>query len=196
MCRVEEGMTGLVDFDGDVLPRLFVHTLDLLDLLQGDPVILSTIEGQHRNIDLCHFFWRGVIAATIEWDKCAEVWVASCDGIGQESSHAEAHEPQFLRFNIRHGLDGIQCSDDLFDGAVNIGSYHHHHALSIIRLSGNLAMVEVRYSDDKALFCQLLCQVHNMRLYTPPLLDDYETRMLCIIVGLRYIGISTITIYW
>src|SRR5207253_10944703 len=97
MCRVEEGMTCLVDFDGNVLPRLFVHTLDLLDLLDGNRSILSTIEGQYRSIDLCRFFRRGIVASTIERDNRAEIRVASCNGIGQETAHAEAHEAQFLR---------------------------------------------------------------------------------------------------
>src|SRR5438876_7529476 len=113
---VEEGMTCLVHFDSNILAGILVHPLDLLDLLHGNPPILSTVESKYWNVDLCHLFRGGIIPASIEGDKRTEVRIASRDSVSQEATHAEAHESQLLGFDVGQGFDGIKRCDDLFYG--------------------------------------------------------------------------------
>jgi hypothetical protein len=76
MGGVNESMTGVVHFDREIFACLFVHALDLLNLLHRDATISASIESQHRRIDLRYFFGSRIIACTIERNNCAQIGIS------------------------------------------------------------------------------------------------------------------------
>src|SRR2546421_10302910 len=66
MIGIEESVTGIVHFHRNVLPGLFIHTLDLPHLLHGITLIPAAIEGQYWRVDLRHFFRGRIVSRAIE----------------------------------------------------------------------------------------------------------------------------------
>src|SRR5258706_1307983 len=193
---INESMTGIIYFDRDIFALRFEHLLDLLDLIRGDALILTSIDSQHRSIDLRHLFRCGVVASTIKSHHCSQVGIARCDDIGHKAAYAETHQAELFRLDVWHSFYRIECADNLSGCSIDIAAYHHHHSLRIVGFGRNLAVIKIGDRYHKAFGCQLLGKVADMWFDAPPFLDQYDAWMPGIVIGLCHKSIGPVAVHF
>src|SRR6266699_2405254 len=90
--RINESMTGIVDFDREIFACRLVQLLDLLNLIWRNTLILTSIDSQYRSVNLRNLFGRRIITSTIESHHRAQVSIARCNDKGHKATYAETHQ--------------------------------------------------------------------------------------------------------
>src|SRR5579885_526737 len=192
---VDKGVAGIVDAHGDILASLFVRALDLLNPGQRNARVLSAKDCQNRRVNLRYICGGGIVATGIERHHRAQIAVARCDLEGHGATHAEADQTELLWLDVGHCLERLQRPDNLFGRTIHVLPEQHHHLHRVVRLGGDLAVIEVGHGHHKTLGRQLLREITYMGFDAPPFLDQHYAWMLCVVVGLRHIGVGAIAIY-